>query len=115
MGLASSANREVIDSCWNSPTCPAASRSTVSGDEVPRGKPAPDVYLAAARRLGINPTRTACSGGGLDATVYGSRGRRDAVIAVPNREFPPSADALALADIEVGSLRELTPEFLLRH
>jgi hypothetical protein len=32
-----------------------------------------------------------------------------AVIAVPNREFPPSQDALTLADLVVGSLVELSP------
>ena len=28
---------------------------TVSGEEVAAGKPAPDVYLAATRRLGVDP------------------------------------------------------------
>jgi HAD superfamily hydrolase (TIGR01509 family) len=113
LAVASSANRPVIDLVLELAGLTERFKATVSSEEVPRGKPAPDVYLEAARRLGASPERCA-------AVEDSSNGLRSAaaagmtVIAVPNREFPPSADALALADIEVGSLTEL-PELILRY
>jgi beta-phosphoglucomutase-like phosphatase (HAD superfamily) len=84
-------------------------RLTVSSEEVERGKPAPDVYLEAARRLGVEPTRCAAvedsHNGILAASAAGLR-----VVAIPNREFPPGQAALAAADVVLGSLDELTPE-----
>jgi HAD superfamily hydrolase (TIGR01509 family) len=71
--------------------------ATVSSEEVPRGKPAPDVYLEACRRLGVDPATAA-------AVEDSSNGIRSAaaagmfVVAVPNRGYPPDPDALALAD-----------------
>ena len=83
-------------------------RATVSSEEVERGKPAPDVYLEAARRLGVEPASCAAiedSENGLrSAAAAGMR-----VVAIPNRVFPPSDEALSLADALLGSLDELTP------
>ena len=73
-----------------------------------RGKPAPDVYLEAARRLDLPPTTCAAiedsTNGLLAAAAAGMT-----VIAVPNREFPPREDALSLASAVLGSLAELEP------
>jgi HAD superfamily hydrolase (TIGR01509 family) len=108
LGLASSANRPVIDAVLESAGLADRFTVTVSGDEVDRGKPAPDVYLAAAGKLAVDPARAA-------AVEDSSNGLRSAaaagmlVIAVPNRQFPPTADALALADLVVDSIGELTP------
>ena len=84
-------------------------RATVSSEEVERGKPAPDVYVEAARRLEVAPD--------LCAAVEDSRnGIRSAhaagmrVIAIPNQHYPPSDDALAEADVVLPSLDELTVE-----
>jgi beta-phosphoglucomutase-like phosphatase (HAD superfamily) len=86
-------------------------RATVSSEEVERGKPAPDVYLEAARRLGVGPASCAAiedSENGLrSAAAAGMR-----VIAIPNSVFPPSDEALSLADAVLGSLDELTPEVI---
>jgi beta-phosphoglucomutase-like phosphatase (HAD superfamily) len=83
-------------------------RATVSSEEVARGKPAPDVYLEAARRLGVEPSRAAAvedsHNGILSAKAAGLR-----VLALPNAEFPPGDEALAAADVVLGSLDELTP------
>ena len=82
---------------------------SVSSEEVAHGKPAPDVYLEAARRIGVLAPRCA-------AVEDSSNGLRSAaaagmmVFAVPNREFPPSADALAPAAEVLDSIAELTPE-----
>ena len=81
--------------------------ATVSSEEVARGKPAPDVFLEAARRLGVAPERCAAvedSGNGIRAAH--AAGMR--VIAIPNRRYPPPADALALADVVLDELEAST-------
>jgi HAD superfamily hydrolase (TIGR01509 family) len=111
VGLASSANREVIDAVLAASGLAGVFGATVSGEEVEHGKPAPDIYLEAARRLGVDPARSAAvedSTNGLRAAA--AAGMR--VVALPNREFPPTNDALALAAAVLGSLEELTPEAL---
>jgi beta-phosphoglucomutase-like phosphatase (HAD superfamily) len=82
--------------------------ATVSSEEVPRGKPAPDVYLEAASRLGVDPGACAAvedSSNGLRAAA--AAGMR--VIAVPNRAYPPADDALALAAVVLDGVADLTP------
>jgi HAD superfamily hydrolase (TIGR01509 family) len=111
LGLASSANRPVIDAVLNLSGLAGSFATTVSGDDVARGKPAPDIYLAAARQLGVDAVRSAAvedSSNGLRAAAAAGM----LVVAVPNEEFPPAADALALAASSVGSLEQLTPALL---
>jgi HAD superfamily hydrolase (TIGR01509 family) len=108
LGLASSANRAVIDAVLGASGLTPCFAVTVSAEEVAHGKPAPDVYLAATVRLGVDPRRSAAvedSSNGLRAAAAAGM----AVIAVPNRTYPPTNDALALADLTLGSLAELTP------
>jgi beta-phosphoglucomutase-like phosphatase (HAD superfamily) len=86
-------------------------REAVSSQEVARGKPAPDVYLEAARRLGVDPTRSSA----VEDSQNGIRSAKEAgmrVFAVPNPHFPPDDDALALADVVLGSIDELTVDKL---
>jgi HAD superfamily hydrolase (TIGR01509 family) len=108
LGLASSSNRPLIDLALELLGVTRLFRATVSSEEVARGKPAPDVYLEAARRLGVDPAGAAAvedsHNGILSAKAAGLR-----VIAVPNAEFPPDDAALAEADVVLGSLAELTP------
>ncbi len=108
LALASSSNRPIIGSVLAGLSVAERFEVTVSSEEVPRGKPAPDVYLEAARRLGVAPSEAAAiedSENGLrSAAAAGMR-----VIAVPNREFPPSEATLAKAAVVVDSLAELTP------
>ena len=113
VGLASSANRQVIDAVLTASGLAGVFGATVAGEEVERGKPAPDIYLEAARRLGVDPARSAAvedSTNGLRAAA--AAGMR--VVALPNHEFPPADDALRLAAVVLGSLEELTPEALER-
>ncbi len=109
LALASSANRPIIELVLELAGLTRCFAATVSSEEVPRGKPAPDVYLESARRIGIVPTRCAAvedSSNGLRSAAAA----RMVVFAVPNREFPPSADALALANEVLDSIAQLTPE-----
>ena len=108
LALASSSNRPLIDAVLESSGLHQHFAVTVSSEEVDRGKPAPDVFLEAARRLGVEPRLCAAvedSANGLRAAH--AAGMR--VVALPNAHYPPAADALALADVVVGSLDELTP------
>jgi HAD superfamily hydrolase (TIGR01509 family) len=109
VGLASSSNRRVIDLVLEVSGLRRCFRATVSSEEVQRGKPAPDVFLEAARRLGIAPERTAV----VEDSENGIRAARAAgmrVVAIPNVHFPPGDQALASADVVLGSLGELTPQ-----
>ncbi|MGZ4202020.1 MAG: HAD family hydrolase [Thermoleophilaceae bacterium] len=109
LGLASSANREIIDRVLDLTGLRDSFAATVSSEEVPHGKPAPDVYLEASRRLGARPSESAAvedsTNGLLSARVAGMT-----VVAIPNREYPPAPEGLAAADIVLDSLHDLTPE-----
>jgi HAD superfamily hydrolase (TIGR01509 family) len=111
LGLASSSNREIIDLVLELAPFGDAFRVTVSSEEVERGKPAPDVYLEAARGLGADARRCVAvedSSNGLRAAAAA----RMAVIAVPNQHYPPEADALSLAVAVVTVVGEVTPELV---
>jgi len=107
LGIASSSNRELIDAVLEAAGMAPLFAATVSSEEVAHGKPAPDVYLEAARRLGIAPERCAA----VEDSHGGIRSAKNAgmrVVAIPNPSYPPDDEALALADVTIGSLDELT-------
>jgi len=111
LGLASSSNREIIDAFLDIAGLRDEFAVTLSSEEVGRGKPAPDVYLEAARRLGADPRACVAvedSGNGLRAAAAAGM----AVIAVPNPHYPPPADALALAAAAVAAPGDVTPELV---
>jgi len=109
LGVASSSNRPLIDAVLRAAGLEGYFAATVSSEEVARGKPEPDVYLEAARRLGVAPTACAAvedSHGGIrSAKAAGMR-----VIAIPNPSYPPDEASLAQADVVLRSLAELTPD-----
>ena len=111
LGVASSSNRPLIETVLEQAGISALFDAVVSSEEVGRGKPAPDVYLEAMRRLGSDPANTAA----VEDSSNGIRAARAAgmrVIALPNAHYPPAPDALALADALVTSPDELTPELI---
>jgi HAD superfamily hydrolase (TIGR01509 family) len=111
LAVASSSNRPLIDTVLDVAGLAECFRATVSSEEVPRGKPAPDVYLEAARRLGVAPERCAA----VEDSHNGIRSAHAAgmlVIAIPNRSYPPDTEALAHADVVIPSIDELTPELI---
>ena len=112
LAVASSSNRPLIDVVLAESGLASRFEVTVSSEEVAHGKPAPDVYLEAARLLDLAPDRCAAvedSGNGIRAAH--AAGMR--VIAVPNPRFPPPVDALDLADVVLDSIDELQPALVL--
>ena len=111
LGLASSSNRELIDAVLEDSGLGELFEATVSSEEVAHGKPAPDVYLEAARRLGATADRCAAvedSHGGIrSAKAAGMR-----VIAVPNPTYPPDDEALAQADVVLPAITSLGPDII---
>ncbi|MET8986762.1 HAD family phosphatase [Nonomuraea wenchangensis] len=111
LGLASSSPRRLIDVVLDAAGLTDCFAATVSTEEVERGKPAPDGYLEAARRMGVDP-------GGCVAVEDSSNGLRSAhaagmrVIAVPHPRYPPAPDALALAWRVLPDLAALTPDLI---
>jgi HAD superfamily hydrolase (TIGR01509 family) len=111
LGLATSSNRVVVDVVLEALGVAGDFRATVSSEEVGRGKPAPDVYVEAARRLGRDPRACAAvedSSNGLRSAAAAGL----AIVAVPNPHFPPAPDALALAAVVLPGLDALTPDIL---
>ncbi len=108
LAVASSSNRPIIELVLELSGLGRYFRTTVSSEEVARGKPAPDVYLEAARRLGVDPSRTVAvedsRNGILSAKAAGMR-----MVAIPNRRYPPGEEALGAADVVLRSIVELTP------
>lgn len=111
LAVASSSPRTLIDVVLRHTELLEFFEHTFSTEEVDRGKPAPDVYLTAAAALGKDP-------GACAAVEDSSNGLRSAhsaglrVIAVPRPEYPPAADALALATHTIAGLADLTPALI---
>ena len=111
LGLASSSNREIFEEALQLAGLADCFRATVSAEEVEHGKPAPDVYLETARRLHVAPERcTAVEDSNAGIRSASSAGMR--VVAIPNASYPPDGEILALADVTIASLDELTPELI---
>jgi HAD superfamily hydrolase (TIGR01509 family) len=109
LGLASSAPAALIDIVLQSAGLRPYFQVTLSTEQVPHGKPAPDIYLAVTARLGCSPSDCAAiedsSNGLRSAAAAGLR-----VIAVPRPQYPPDPDALAAASLVLPSLTELTAD-----
>ena len=111
LAVASSSNRPVIDAVLRASRLTERFEVTVSSEEVANGKPAPDVYLEAARRLRLAPEECVA----VEDSANGIKSAHAAgmhVVAIPNHRYPPSDDALALADIVLQSLADLSEEVI---
>jgi HAD superfamily hydrolase (TIGR01509 family) len=108
LGLASSAPAVLIETVLQAAGLRSYFKVTMSTEQVPHGKPAPDIYLTVTARLGVPPSSSA-------AVEDSSNGLRSAaaaglhVIAIPHPKYPPDPDALALASLVLSDLDGLTP------
>jgi len=111
LGLASSAPAVLIETVLEASGLRPCFQVTMSTEQVARGKPAPDIYLAVAAGLGVEPADCAAvedsSNGVRSAAAAGMH-----VIAIPHPQYPPDPDALAAATLVLPALADLTPDAL---
>src|SRR5258706_916450 len=113
VAIASSAHADVIRAALDETGLAATIPIAVSSDEVEHGKPAPDVYLEAARRLGVRPDRCLV----VEDSLNGVRSAKAAgmfVVLVPNNYVPPAPGTAELADVTLERLEQLHPRTALR-
>ena len=108
LALASSSHRRVIDAALDGTGLRDAFRAVVSSDEVDHGKPAPDVFLEAAERLGVAPREVLVVEDSLNGLKAG-RAAGMTTVLVPNRSVPPAPGSDEVADVVLESLAELDP------
>lgn len=108
VALASSAHREVIDAALAATGLTGTLTVVVSSDDVEHGKPAPDVYLEAARRLGVEPRRCLVVEDSYNG-VAAARAAGMTTVLVPNVSVPPAAGTSELADLVLSRLDALDP------
>jgi len=109
LGVASSSNRELIELVLELLGVAHLFATTVSSEEVAHGKPAPDVYLEAARRLRVDPANVAAVEDSHNG-ILAARAAGMCVLAITNAHFPPGLDALDEADKVLNELADLTVE-----
>lgn len=106
VAIASSSPPGLIDAFLTATGLAETVRVRVSSEQVGAGKPAPDVYLEAASRLGVRPQACAAvedSTNGLRAALAAGM----TVVGVPNPHFPPASDVLAKATVVIDSVEDL--------
>ena len=106
VAIASSAHPAVIAAALGATGLAAVFRIVVSSDDVAAGKPAPDVYLEAARRLGVPPARCLVVEDSRNG-VFAGRAAGMRVVLVPNASVPPGAGAAEAADLVLEQLADL--------
>ena len=109
LAVASSAPQSLIDVVLDVSGMRPSFQAALSSERVPRGKPAPDIYLAVVDKLGISAAKCAAiedSSNGLRSAAAAGL----AVIAVPHPKYPPAPDALESARLVLRSLTDLTPD-----
>jgi HAD superfamily hydrolase (TIGR01509 family) len=113
VAIASSAHRRVIEAALAAIDLAEVIRIAVSSDEVARGKPAPDVYLEAARRLVVAPGRCLVVEDSRNGVLAG-RAAGMTVVLVPNASVPPAPGTADLADLVLERLDQLDPRMIRR-
>jgi HAD superfamily hydrolase (TIGR01509 family) len=92
VAVASSGHPAVIAAALESLGIVDAFATVVSSDEVPVGKPAPDVYLLAAGRIGVAPDACLVVEDSLNGVLAG-RAAGMTVVLIPNASIPPAPGA----------------------
>jgi beta-phosphoglucomutase-like phosphatase (HAD superfamily) len=106
VAIASGAHRDVIRAALASAGLRSVFSTVVPADDVARGKPAPDVYLEAARRLRVAPERCLVIEDSRNGVLAGrAAGMR--VVLVPNASVPPGPGVAEMADAVLERLADL--------
>jgi len=107
VGLASGSPTPLIDHVIQLTGLDKVFETVVYGDDIPHGKPAPDIYWEALKRLGVEPSRAV----GVEDSGNGIRSLHAAgmkIIAAPSPQFPLKDDILALAHAKIDTLEDFT-------
>ncbi len=108
LAVASSAHRAVIDAALGALGIEQLFQAVVTSDQVAHGKPAPDVYLLAASKLGVDPVDCLVVEDSLNGVLAG-RAAGMTVALVPNEAVPPAPGAREAASIVLERLTDLEP------
>lgn len=108
VAVASSAHAEVIAAALSATGLDDVFAVVVSSDEVAHGKPSPDVYLEAARRLGAVPADCLVVEDSRNG-VLAARAAGMTVVLVPNASVPPAPGTREAADVILDRLSDLVP------
>ena len=108
VAIASSAHPDVIAAAIDALGLRDVLGAIVSSDDVPHGKPAPDVYLAAASQLGVEPARCLVVEDSVNGVMAGKAAGMF-VVLVPNESVPPRPGTADLADLVIERLADLDP------
>jgi len=111
VGLASGSPTEIIKAVLSITGLDQIFEVMIYGDEVPRGKPAPDIYLEALEQLGVAPEVSL----GIEDSANGLRSLKAAgmlAVAAPSPDYPLPDDILALADAHISTLEDFTVDLV---
>ena len=111
VGLASGSPTDIIKAVLSITGLDQIFEVMIYGDEVARGKPAPDIYLEALAQLGVAPANSL----GIEDSANGLRSLKAAgmaAVAAPSPEYPLPEDVLALADAHITSMEDFTVELV---
>ena len=111
VGLASGSPTEIIKAVLSITGLDQLFEVMIYGDEVKRGKPAPDIYLEALKALGVSPAVSL----GIEDSANGLRSLKAAgmfAVAAPSPDYPLPDDILALADAHISTLEDFTVDLV---
>jgi HAD superfamily hydrolase (TIGR01509 family) len=121
LGLASGSYRRLLEAAVQGAGWTKFFAEIVSSDDVPKGKPAPDVYLEIVRRLGVRMSETVVVEDSANGILAGLAAGAKA-IAVPNLHIRPPQEILNKASVVIDSLTlfpeaigKLTEEMMTKH
>ena len=110
-GLASGSPTQLIQHVTRLSGLDTVFEEIVYGDDIPNGKPAPDIYIEALRRFGARPERSL----GVEDSANGIRALKAAgmrIVAAPSPDFPLAPEVAALSDVQISTLEDFTADLL---
>lgn len=113
VGLASGSPTDIIKAVLRITGLDQLFEVMIYGDEAPRGKPAPDIYLEALKQLGVAPAVSL----GIEDSANGLRSLRAAgmfAVAAPSPDYPLPDDVLALAHAHITTLEDFNVNLIRR-
>jgi HAD superfamily hydrolase (TIGR01509 family) len=111
VGLASGSPTEIIRRVMELTGLDSVFEVMVYGDDIPNGKPAPDIYLETLRLMGVPAQKAA----GIEDSANGVRALKAAgmyAIAAPSPDFPLPDEIVNMADQHITTMEDFTLELV---